>query len=168
MEMRGARSWTRAARSSNVASKAASEPSRTGSGTDQCIRPRPPSSSWAESQTVITQSSATSTWSTARGLRARRATPWRAAVAIAPGSMAAAGCVPADATGTALHRCQRAVANWERAELPVHTKTTRRTPMVGDGSRSANAVGVRWRYVRRRSASERVRASMPASSSEFK
>ena len=66
----------------------------------------------------------------------------RAAVSIAPGSIAAAGRVPADATGTPLARRHSAAARWERAELAVHTNSTRRAVCAGGAASGSRAPGI--------------------------
>lgn len=77
------------------------------------------------------------------------------------------GCVPADAAGTGLVRRQAAAASWERAELCVHTNTTRGAVRDAADGRS-DAEGSSRTYVLRRSPSERVRSTRPADSKTFR
>jgi Major intrinsic protein len=75
-----------------------------------------------------------------RGRSRGSARRWRSAAATAPGSIAAAGCVPADIAGTLLARRQSAAARCERAELAVHTNSTRIFALARSGrSRAAPA-----------------------------
>jgi hypothetical protein len=55
----------------------------------------------------------------------------RLAALIASGSIVSAGRVPADAAGTAMARRHNAAARCERAELAVHTNSTRRAVLAG-------------------------------------
>ena len=97
----------------------------TGSGMDQCTAVASPSSSWARSQTVITRSPSYRTSLMCRGRSRGSGRRWRPAAAMAPGSIAAAGWVPAETAGTVLAWRHSAAARWERAELAVHTNSTR-------------------------------------------
>ena len=70
---------------------------------------------------------------------------WRRAAAMAPGSIAAAGCVPADTAGTLLACRHNAAARWERAELAVHTNSTRSAARAGRGASESRAPGISCR-----------------------
>jgi two-component system sensor histidine kinase KdpD len=120
---RGASCRTRRPSSSGAASKPAGSPAGTGSGTDQCSAASGPSSSWARSQTVMTRSPSSCVPLMCRGRRRGRGSWCRCAASRAPGSMASAGCVPAEATGRRLACRHSAAARWERAELAVHTNS---------------------------------------------
>ena len=67
---------------------------------------------------------------------------WRRAAAIAPGSIAGPGWVPADAAGTALARRHSAAARCERAELAVHTNSTLRAARAGGIATESRAPGI--------------------------
>ena len=69
--------------------------------TDQCTAAWPPSSSRARSHTVTTRSPSPWTSLMCRGRSRGSGSRWRRAAAIAPGSIAGPGWVPADAAGTA-------------------------------------------------------------------
>ena len=66
---------------------------------------------------------------------------WRRAAAIAPGSIRAAGWVPADTAGTVLARRHSAAARCERAELAVHTNSTRGAARDGRGGQRVQRAG---------------------------
>ena len=66
---------------------------------------------------------------------------WRPAAAMAPGSIAAAGWVPADAAGTVLARRHSAAARCERAELAVHTNSTRSAARAGGRGQRVQGAG---------------------------
>ena len=70
---------------------------------------------------------------------------WRRAAAIAPGSIAAAGWVPADTAGMVLARRHSAAARCERAELAVHTNSTRRAARAGGAASESRAPGISCR-----------------------
>ena len=70
---------------------------------------------------------------------------WRRAAAIAPGSIRAAGWVPADAAGTVLARRHSAAARCERAELAVHTNRTRRAARPGGTASESSVPGTSCR-----------------------
>ena len=76
-----------------------------------------------------------------RGRRRRSGRWWRPAAAIAPGSIAAAGRVPAEAAGISLARRHSAAARCERAELAVHTNSTRRAVRAGGRASESSAPG---------------------------
>ena len=78
-----------------------------------------------------------------RGVIAAIDMPWRFAAASAPRSIAAAGWVPAEATGTSLACCQSAAASWDRAEFAVQTNTIRLASAAERGARPSNAPGTR-------------------------
>src|SRR4029079_7237628 len=100
----------------------------------------------------------------AAGARGRRAAPRRrrgararacgralhGAAAIALGSIASPGWVPADAAGMVLARRHSAAARWERAELAVHTNRTRRAVWAGGAVSGSRAPGISRRQGRRR------------------
>ena len=69
----------------------------------------------------------------------------RPAAAIAPGSIAAAGWVPADTAGTALALRHSAAARCERAELAVHTNSTRAAARAASRESESSAPGTSWR-----------------------
>ena len=117
----------------------------TGSGTDQCTARASPSSSWARSHTVITKSPSRRISLMCRGRTRGSGRRWRAAAAMAPGSIAAPGCVPADTAGTALARRHSAAARCERAELAVHTNSTRSAARAVGGASESRAPGTSCR-----------------------
>ena len=79
------------------------------------------------------------------------------------GSIRAAGCVPAEAAGIALERRQSAgAARCERAEVAVHTNSTRRAARAGGSASESRAPEMSCRQVRRRSPSDRRRVMSPA------
>ena len=104
-----------------------------------------PSSSWARSQTVMTRSPSCRTSLMWRGRSRGSGRRWRPAAAIAPGSIAAAGWVPADAAGTVLARRHSAAARCERAELAVHTNSTRRAARAAGAASESRAPGISCR-----------------------
>ena len=143
----GATRAMRSVRSMTTRSNALSSPVRAGSGIDQCSRPATgsdsrrtaASSSWAVSQTVIDQVLAPGSEpgrrrraAAERGPAARGAA---CAAATAPGCTAGAGCVPAEVAGTGLVSFHSAAASCERAELWVHTNTTRTASCTVTGRR---------------------------------
>ena len=142
---RGARRSTRRLSSDRAASKLAGSPAGTGSGTDQCTAAASPSSSRAMSQTVTTRSPSCRTSLRWRGRSRGRGRWWRRAAAIAPGSIRAAGWVPADTAGTVLARRHSAAARCERAELAVHTNRTRRAARPGGTASESSVAGTSCR-----------------------
>ena len=65
--------------------------------------------------------------------------PWRSAASTAPGCTRAAGCVPADVTGTSLRSDQIAAASCERAAFSVQTNNTRAAAVTAVGANPSNA-----------------------------
>jgi len=57
--------------------------------------------------------------------------PWRRAAATAPGLTLVPGSVPAETARMSLPAFHRASASWDRAELAVHTNTTRPCTRIG-------------------------------------
>ena len=100
-----------------------------------------PSSSWARSHTVITRSPSCRTSLMCRGRSRGSGRRWRSAAAMAPGSIAAAGCVPADTAGTLLARRHSAAARCERAELAVQTNSTRSAARAAGGGQRVQGAG---------------------------
>src|SRR5271169_2100934 len=142
---RGARRRTRWLSSARAASKLAGSPAGTGSGTDQCTAAWRPSSSRARSQTVMTRSPSCWTSLMWQGRRRRIGRRCRRAAARAPGSTRAAGRVPAEAAGTVLARRHSAAARWERAELAVHTNSTRPAVRAAGRVSDSSTPGTSWR-----------------------
>ena len=64
---------------------------------------------------------------------------------MAPGSTRAAGWVPAEAAGTLLARRHSAAARWERAELAVHTNSTRPAVRAAGRVSDSSGPGMSWR-----------------------
>ena len=142
---RGARRPTRLASWASAASKLSGSPTGTGSGMDQCTAVASASSSWARSHTVITRSPCCRTSLMWRGRSRGSGRRWRPAAAIAPGSIAAAGRVPADTAGTLLVWRHSAAARCERAELAVHTNSTRSAARAGGRASESREPGMSCR-----------------------
>ena len=116
-----------------------------GSGMDQWTAAASASASCARSHTVITRSPSCRTSLMWRGRSRGSGRLWRLAAAMAPGSIVSAGRVPADTAGTLLAWRHSAAPRCERAELAVHTNSTRSAARAVGRARGSRAPGISCR-----------------------